>query len=257
MHKKTVLITGSTSGIGLGIAKAFAEKGYNIVFNGLEANGAAIAAGVALQYKAEHIFSPVNMLDTDGLKSLVYAAIQRFGTLDVLVNNAGIQHVSPVEHFDTARWNDVLAVNLSAPFHLIKAVWPYMKKNNFGRIINIASAHGLVASENKSAYVASKHGLIGLTKTAALEGAAHNITCNAVCPGYVHTPLVQQQITGRAGEYGLTEEQAAEKLFLSKHAIKQFIPVEAIAAIALFLASPEAYAVTGGAFPVDAGWVAQ
>ncbi|HWB25651.1 MAG TPA: 3-hydroxybutyrate dehydrogenase [Chitinophagaceae bacterium] len=257
MHTKTALITGSTSGIGLGIANAFAEKGYNIMFNGLEQDGSEIAAAIALQYTVAYSFSPVNMLDTDGLENLVDETVQRFGSVDVLVNNAGIQHVSPIEHFDAGKWNDVIAVNLTAPFHLTKAVWPYMKKQQYGRIINIASAHGLFASENKSAYVASKHGIIGLTKTAALEGAAFNITCNAICPGYVNTPLVQKQITDRAAEYGLTEEQSAEKYFLSKHAVKKFIPVETIAAMAVFLASPGAYAVTGGSFPVDAGWGAQ
>jgi 3-hydroxybutyrate dehydrogenase len=254
---KTLIITGSTSGIGLGIAKTFAEKGYNIVFNGLEPNGADIAAAVANEYAIEHIFSPVNMLDADGLRHLVDEAFIRFRSVDVLVNNAGIQYVSPIEQFPENKWNDIIAINLTAPFHLIKAVWPYMKSNKFGRIINIASAHGLFASENKSAYVASKHGVIGLTKTAALEGAPFNITCNAICPGYVNTPLVQKQVTDRAVANGITEEESAEKYFLSKHAVKKFIPIQSIADIAVFLAAPSAYAITGGSFSVDAGWASQ
>ncbi len=257
MNTKTALITGSTSGIGLGIAKAFAEKGYNIIFNGLEQNGADIANDVASQHKVNYIFSPANMLDAEGLRALVVQSADRFGTIDVLVNNAGIQYVSPIENFPENKWNDIIAVNLTAPFHLTKAAWPYMKKNNYGRIINIASAHGLFASINKSAYVASKHGIIGLTKTTALEGAALNITCNAICPGYVKTPLVQKQITDQARINNISEEEAAEKFFLSKHAVKEFIPIQSIAGMAVFLASPDAYAITGGSFSVDAGWGAQ
>jgi len=254
---KTAFITGSTSGIGLGIAKAFADKGYNIVFNGLEPNGAEIAEGVAADYKINHIFSSVNMLDVEGLKTLVDESAKHFGTVDVLVNNAGIQYVAPIEEFPANKWNDIIAVNLTAPFHLIKAAWPYMKKNGYGRIVNIASAHGLFASENKSAYVASKHGIIGLTKTAALEGAPFNITCNAICPGYVNTPLVQKQVTDRAAANNITEDQSAEKFFLSKHAVKEFIPIQTIADTAVFLASPGSHAITGASFSVDGGWGAQ
>lgn len=170
MERKTVLITGSTSGIGLGLSKSFAEKGYNIIFNGLEQKGAEIANEIALQYQIDHTFSSADMLDPEGLRDLVHQSAQRFGTIDVLINNAGIQHVSPIEYFPENKWNEVIAVNLTAAFHLIKAVWPYMKKNNYGRIINIASAHGLFASEYKSAYVAAKHGLIGLTKQSLWKG---------------------------------------------------------------------------------------
>ena len=257
MKNKTILITGSTSGIGLGIAKTFAAAGHTIIFNGLEKEGADIAAGIAGQYKIEYAFFPTNMLDAKGLKDLVDQSAERFGGIDVLINNAGIQFVSPVEDFPEDKWNDIIAINLTGPFHLIKAVWPYMKKNNGGRIVNIASAHGLFASENKSAYVASKHGIIGLTKTVALEGAPYHITCNAICPGYVKTPLLQKQITDKAVLYKLSEEEIAEKYFLFKHAIKEFIPVQAIADMAMLLASPGANTITGAVLPIDAGWSAQ
>ncbi|MEP7258864.1 MAG: 3-hydroxybutyrate dehydrogenase [Flavitalea sp.] len=257
MHNKTVLITGSASGIGLGMARTFAAAGYSVIFHGLEKEGPVIAAEIAAQYAIEHAFFASNLLDAKGLKYMVDQSAERFGGIDVLINNAGIQFVSPVEDFPEDKWNDVLAVNLTAPFHLIKAVWPYMKKNNYGRIINIASAHGLFASENKSAYVASKHGIIGLTKTVALEGAPFHITCNAICPGYVKTPLLQKQITDKAQLYNLSEEESAEKYFLFKHAVKEFVTPQAIADMAMLLASPGANTITGASLSVDAGWSAQ
>ncbi len=255
--KRTVLITGSTSGIGLGIAEAFARAGCNLVFNGLEANGADIASSLAAKYGVEHFFSPANMLDPAALREMVQVATDRFGAVDVLVNNAGIQHVAPIEAFPEQKWEQIIAINLTAAFHLSKAVWPKMKEQRFGRIINIASAHGLFASEYKSAYVAAKHGIVGFTKTAALEGAPHGITCNAVCPGYVKTPLVEKQIADQARVHGLPEQEVVSKVILAKQAIKEFVPVETLAALCLFLASDAAATMTGTAIPVDGGWSAQ
>jgi 3-hydroxybutyrate dehydrogenase len=257
MQKLTTLITGSTSGIGLAIAKAFAKRGHNIVFNGLEANGAEIAQEVATEHNVNMLFSPANMLYPDQLREMVDKAIDKFRTINILVNNAGIQHVSPIESFPEEKWNAILAINLSAAFHLTKAVWPVMKKDLFGRIINIASVHGLFASEYKSAYVAAKHGMIGLTKTAALEGATCGITCNAICPGYVKTPLVEKQIGDQAKAHNLPEDEVIRKVILVKQAIKEFVPAETIAELCLFLASETARTITGTSIPVDGGWSAQ
>ena len=254
---KNILITGSTSGIGLGIARAFAAQGYNIAFNGLEPNGAEIAQQVADEFKIGHTFSPANLMQPSAIRDMVAGATAAFGTIDVLVNNAGIQYVAPIDEFPDEKWDAIIAVNLSAAFHVTKAVWPGMKANKFGRIVNIASAHGLRASEFKSAYVAAKHGLVGFTKTMALEGAPYNITCNAICPGYVDTPLVEQQIPQQAKAHNMTEKEVIEKVFLERHAVKEFIPVELLAQTALFLASPQASTITGIAMPVDAGWTAQ
>jgi 3-hydroxybutyrate dehydrogenase len=255
--KRTVLITGSTSGIGLAIARTFAAKGHNIIFNGLEANGADIAAQTATEFGIDYLFSPCNVLDPQQIEEMVKQAVAKFTTIDILVNNAGIQFVSPVQDFPLEKWNAIIGINLTAPFLFTKAVWPFMQQQKFGRIINIASAHGLVASEYKSAYVASKHGVIGFTKTMALEGAPHNITCNAVCPGYVHTPIVENQIGDQMKAHGLSREEVIEKVMLSKQAIKSFIPIELIANTVAFLAADEATTITGTAIPVEGGWTAQ
>lgn len=257
MNNKTVLITGSTSGIGLAVAKAFATEKYNIVFNGLEADGATIAAETATTYQVDHWFSPANMLDPAALRDMVHIAAEKFGTIDVLVNNAGIQYVSPIEEFPEEKWNQIIAINLTAAFHLTKAVWPLMKARQWGRIINIASAHGLFASEFKSAYVAAKHGIVGFTKTAALEGAGIGITCNAVCPGYVKTPLVEKQLADQARTHQLSEKEVISKIILAKQAIKEFVPAETIGAMCVFLASDLAATITGTALPLDGGWSAQ
>lgn len=257
MKKKTVLITGSTSGIGLGIAKGFAAKGYQLVFNGLEANGASIAAEVAGEHGVDYMFSASNMLDPDALKSMIVEATAMFGGIDILINNAGIQHVAPIESFPDNKWYDIIGINLHAAYHLTKAVWPYMKQQQFGRIINIASAHGLVASEFKSAYVAAKHGLVGFTKTAALEGAPFNITCNAICPGYVKTPLVEKQVADQALAHGIPESEVAAKIMLHKQAVKSFVPVEVLAEMALLLAAEGSGTITGTTIPLDGGWSAQ
>ena len=257
MTKRTVLITGSTSGIGLAIARNFAAKKHNIIFNGREANGAEIAGATAKEFGIDHLFHPCNVLDPKQIEDMVQQAVSKFGTIDILVNNAGIQFVSPVQDFPLEKWNNIIGINLTAPFLFTKAVWPYMQKQQFGRIINIASAHGLVASEYKSAYVASKHGVIGFTKTTALEGAPHNITVNAVCPGYVHTPIVENQIGDQMKAHGLSREEVIEKVMLSKQAIKSFIPIELIANTVAFLAADEATTITGTAIPVEGGWTAQ
>lgn len=254
---RTVLITGSTSGIGLGIAREFAREKYNIVFNGLEAEGPQLAAGVAKEFGIKTMHSAANMLRPDEIKQLAEESIRTFGRIDVLVNNAGIQYVSPVEDFPDEKWNAIIGINLTSAFHTTKHVWKNMKEQKFGRIINIASAHGLVASEFKSAYVAAKHGLVGFTKTIALEGAPFNITANAICPGYVRTPLVEKQIKDQARAHNMPESEVISKVMLYKQAVKDFVPVETLGKLAVFLASDSAATITGTAIPVDGGWNAQ
>ncbi|GAB4397158.1 MAG: 3-hydroxybutyrate dehydrogenase [Microscillaceae bacterium] len=254
---KTALITGSTSGIGLGIAEVFAQAGYQICFNGLEKNGAEIAESVGQQFGVKTMFSPANLLQPESIQEMVQKATETLGPIDVLVNNAGVQYVAPVDEFPVEKWNLIIGVNMSAVFLCAKAVWPGMKARNFGRIINITSAHGLRASEFKSAYVTSKHGVTGLTKVLALEGAPFNITCNAICPGYVRTPLVEGQIADQAKAHNMTEEEVVEKVMLKKQAIKNFVKVETIGKLALFLASEDAGTITGDSIPVDGGWTSQ
>ena len=254
---KTAIITGSTSGIGLGLAQAFAANGYNLVFNGLEKNGAEIAAEVAKENGIEAFFSPANMLKPEMVREMVTLAEARFGQVDVLINNAGVQHVAPIDEFPEAKWDLIIGVNLSSAFHTSKAVWPGMKKRGFGRIINIASVHGIRASEYKAAYVAAKHGIIGLTKVLALEGAPLGITCNAICPGYVRTPLVEGQIEDQARSHGMSEKEVVEKVMLRKQAVKDFVPIELLGEMALLLASEEAKTLTGTTQVIDGGWSAQ
>lgn len=254
---KTILITGSTSGIGLGIARAFAAQGHSIVFNGLEPDGAEIAKNVADEYGIGYLFSPANMMKPEEIRGLAAAALDKFGRVDILINNAGIQYVAPVDEFPEDKWDAIIAINLTAAFHLTKAVWPAMKANKWGRVINIASAHGLVASEFKSAYVTAKHGIVGFTKTIALEGAPFGITANAICPGYVHTPIIDKQIADQMKVHNMTAEEVVQKVMLEKQAIKDFISIDTIAQTALFMASDAAATLTGVALPVDGGWTAQ
>ncbi len=254
---KTVLITGSTSGIGLATAKAFAAKGYNVVFNGLEPNGAEIAEQVAKEFGVDYIFSPANMLDVAAIKAMVQEALDKFTNIDVVVNNAGIQYVAPLENFPEEKWDAIIGVNLNSAFHVTKAVWPSMRARKSGRIINVSSAHGLVASPFKSAYVAAKHGVIGFTKVLALEGGPYGITANAICPGYVHTPIVEKQIPDQMKAHNMTREEVINDVFLAEHAIKEFVSLDTIAESILFLGDSVAAAtITGISLPLDAGWTA-
>jgi 3-hydroxybutyrate dehydrogenase len=255
---KTALVTGSTSGIGLAIAQALAREGANVMLNGfgeapaIDTLKKEIAAqGVAVEYRPADIGKP------EQVASLIEAAAGCFGSIDILVNNAGIQHVAPVEDFAAAKWDAVIATNLSACFHAIAAALPAMKARGWGRILNIASAHGLVASANKAAYVAAKHGLLGLTKVVALETARTAVTCNAICPGWVLTPLVQRQIDARASELGLSSEQAKAELLAEKQPSMEFVRPEEIGALAAFLCSPAANQIRGASYVIDGGWTAQ
>jgi 3-hydroxybutyrate dehydrogenase len=254
---KTALITGSTSGLGLGIARKFAEAGYAILFNGLEKDGQEIANAVGKEFNVNIFYSAANLLNPSEINEMIKEGTSKLGNVDVLINNAGVQYVSPIEDFPTEKWNNIISVNLTAAFHTTKGVWNDMKEKKSGRIINIASAHALVASEYKAAYVASKHGLVGLTKVLALEGAPFGITANAICPGYVKTPLVEKQIAEQAKSHGIPEEEVIQKIMLAKHPIKDFISSDSIGALALFLASDAASMITGTAIPIDGGWSAQ
>lgn len=254
---KTVLITGSTSGIGLGIAREFAKAGYNISFNGLEKNGAEIAAEVGREFGIKTFFSGANLLQHAEIEKYIGETEKNLGPIDILVNNAGMQFVAPIEEFPIAKWDAIIGLNLTAAFHTTHLVLGGMKKRGWGRIINIASAHGLVASEFKSAYVAAKHGLVGLTKVTALEGAPFGITANSVCPGYVDTPLVRGQVADQAKTHNMSEEEVIAKVMLVKHAVKKFVTTESLGALCVFLASEHADLITGTAIPVDGGWNAQ
>jgi 3-hydroxybutyrate dehydrogenase len=254
---KTAIVTGSTSGIGLGIARALAADGANIVMNGLgtEADNAAAIQAVAA-HGTRVAFDPANMLRNNQIADLVTNCEKAFGSVDILVNNAGIQHVSPIEDFPIEKWDAIIAINLTSAFHAVRTAIPGMKTRKFGRIINVCSAHSLVASPFKTAYVAAKHGLAGFTKAVALEVAEHGITSNAISPGFVWTPLVEKQIPDLAKSKGITEE-AAKKELLAKQPTQQFVTVEQVAAIAVFLASPGASAITGANYTIDGGWTAE
>jgi len=255
---QVAVVTGSTSGIGLGIARALAEAGASIVINGL-GRADEIEATVAelKQYDVAVDYDPANLLLGESAAELVAATIERHGRIDILINNAGIQHVSPIEDFPLDKWEAIQSLNLGAAFHTIRAAVPAMKAAGAGRIINVASAHGLVASPFKSAYVAAKHGVLGLTKTVALETARQGITCNAICPGYVWTPLVEAQIEDTARARGLDRTRVIEDVLLAAQPSKRFATVEEIGALALFLAGPMAASINGAAIPVDGGWTAQ
>ena len=256
---KTAVVTGSTSGIGLGVAKALAQQGASVMINGFGDAGEIEAIRESLERLSG---SPAGYQDADMSKpaevaALIMSAERAFGKGDILVNNAGIQHLAPVEEFPADKWDAIIAINLSSSFHSIRAALPGMKKRGWGRIINIASAHGLVASVNKAAYVAAKHGLIGLTKTVALETAPTGVTCNAICPGWVLTPLVQKQIDALSARDRMTESEAKTKLLAEKQPSHEFATPDQIGGIAVFLCSDAAAQMRGAALTVDGGWTAQ
>ena len=255
---KVSLVTGSTSGIGLGIARALAEAGSAVVLNGLgvDTEIAKTRQQVAADFGVTVGYSPADMTRPDSIAEMIATTLAEHGRLDVLVNNAGIQYVAPLEQFPVEKWDAILAINLSSAFHTTRAALPAMRKNKFGRVINIASAHGLVASPFKAAYVAAKHGVVGLTKVTALETAEEGITCNAICPGYVYTPLVEAQIEGQAKAHGISREQVIRDVLLAQQPNKRFAGVEELGALTVFLASDAAASITGIALPVDGGWTA-
>jgi 3-hydroxybutyrate dehydrogenase len=256
---KAAVITGSTSGIGLGIARSLAGAGANIMFNGFGASSELDVTRAAFEqdFKVRTAYSAADMSNPDDIAAMIHAARTAFGQIDILVNNAGIQHVEAVETFPVAKWNAIIAVDLSAAFHTIRAVVPEMKARGWGRIINIASAHGLVASPFKSAYVAAKHGIVGLTKTVALELAEHGITVNSICPGYVLTPLVEMQIPETARARMLTEEQVVHDIILHAQPTHKFVTTEEVGALSVFLCQDAAKSITGAALPIEGGWTAQ
>ena len=256
---KTALITGSTSGIGLGIAHALAAEGANIVFNGFgdAAEIARLQQQTAADHQVETFYSSADMTKPDEIAQMMQDAAARFGNVDILVNNAGIQHVANIEDFPVERWDAVIAINLTSAFHTTRLALPGMRAKNWGRIINIASAHGLVGSAGKSAYVAAKHGIVGLTKVTALETAQTGITCNAICPGWVLTPLVQKQVDARAAAQGISIDQAKRDLVSEKQPSGEFITPEQLGALAVFMCSDAATQVRGVAWNMDGGWVAQ
>ena len=252
---KTALVTGSTSGIGLGIAQALAAQGAKVMLNGfgdIEAAKAAVAVhGQPVSYHGADMTKPAE------IEAMVRACEAEFGGVDILVNNAGIQHVAFVEDFPVERWDSIIAINLSSAFHTMRLALPGMKARNWGRVINVASAHGLVASAGKSAYVAAKHGIVGLTKAAALEAATTGVTVNAICPGWVLTPLVQMQVDARAAQDGVDNEEAKRRLLAEKQPSLEFVTPEQLAGLAVFLCSPAANNVRGVAWNMDGGWTAQ
>lgn len=257
LKDKTVVITGSTSGIGLGLAQGFAKTGANIVMNGFGDADEIEAIRQSLEAQGSQvIYHPADMTKPDEIEDLIQSTVQSFGSVDILVNNAGIQKVAPIDEFPLDKWDDIVAINMSSAFHTIRAALPHMKQAGWGRVINIASAHGLVASPYKSAYVSAKHGILGMTKAVALEVAEQNITCNAICPGYVKTPLVDAQITDTAQARGITEEEVIRDVLLKAQWTKKFVTVEELAEVALFLCSGGAQNMTGIALPVDGGWTA-
>lgn len=256
---KVAVITGSTSGIGLGIARALATAGAHIVLNGLGDHDEIESIRATLQKNSgvRVAYNDANLLDPKGASGLVEKSLDEFGHVDILVNNAGIQHVSPIESFPVEKYDAIIALNLSSAFHTIRAAFGSMKAVGFGRIINVASAHGLIASPFKSAYVAAKHAIVGLTKTVALEGAEHGITCNAICPGYVWTPLVENQIEDTAKARGISRDEVIRNVLLAAQPNKRFATVEELGALSVFLSGPGGASITGTALPVDGGWTAQ
>jgi len=256
---KTALVTGSSSGIGLGIATRLAAEGANLVLNGFGDPGdiERLRAQLAAAHGVDVVYDGADMTKPEAIAAMLRNAIARFGAVDILVNNAGIQHVAPVDEFPLDKWDAIIAINLSSSFHTVRAALPAMKARRWGRIVNIASAHALVASPFKSAYVAAKHGVAGFTKTVALEVAEHGITVNAICPGYVLTPLVEKQIPDTAKARGISEEAVKRDVLLAAQPTKKFVSVEEIAGLAAFLCSQEASSITGAVLSMDGGWTAQ
>ncbi|BBF80758.1 3-hydroxybutyrate dehydrogenase [Asticcacaulis excentricus] len=255
---KTALVTGSTSGIGLAIARKLASKGAKVMLNGMgdAAEIEKLRADMAAEFGVEVAFNGADLTKVEAIEALITDTTQTLGGLDILVNNAGIQLVSPIEDFPVDKWNMIIALNLSAAFHTTRLSFKGMKDRGWGRIINIASAHALVASPFKAAYVAAKHGIAGLTKTIALEGAEHGVTCNAICPGYVLTPLVEKQIPDTAKARGLTEEQVIKDVLLAAQPTKKFVETDDIAELVVFLSSDAARSITGALQSIDGGWTA-
>jgi 3-hydroxybutyrate dehydrogenase len=258
LQGKTAIVTGSTSGIGLGIAEGFARGGANVVLNGF---GDAVQiektrADLAHSTNAKIVYSPADMSKPRAIEQMVRQTVDTFGAVDIMVNNAGIQYVAPIEEFPDEKWDAILAINLSSAFHATKFVLPVMRQKGWGRVINIASAHALVASPYKAAYVAAKHGVLGLTKVTALETAEDGITCNAICPGYVLTPLVDKQIDDQAKAHGIPRDKVISDVLLKNQPNKRFVEVAELAALAVFLCTDNGASVTGAALPMDGGWTA-
>ena len=258
LRGKVALVTGSTSGIGLGVARALAHSGASVVLNGFAASEAVAAEVAAIEndFGVPAIHHSADMAKPGEIADLMGKTLDAFGRLDILVNNAGIQYVAKLEEFPVEKWDAILAINLSSAFHTTRMALPIMRRNGYGRIVNIASAHALVGSPFKAAYVAAKHGLLGLTKVTALETAEDGITCNAICPGYVYTPLVETQIEGQAKSHGIPRDQVIRDVLLAQQPNKRFASVEEIGALTVFLATEAAASITGTALPVDGGWTA-
>lgn len=259
LNGKAAIVTGSTSGIGLGIARALAQQGANILLNGLGERSEieALTTMLSTEYKVDVAYSAADMSRPEQVAQMIAQCAERFGAVDILVNNAGIQHTAPIEEFADEKWEQILAINLSSAFYGIKAALPHMQRRGWGRIVNIASAHGLVASATKSAYVAAKHGLVGLSKVVALETARSRVTCNAICPGWVLTPLVQKQIDAAAARDGISNNEAKMKLLAQKQPSLEFATPEQIGAAVVFLCSPAADQIRGTSISIDGGWTAQ
>lgn len=250
--KKTAIVTGAASGIGLSIARRLSDEGYNVVMADINEEQGSKMAG-----EFDAFFVKADLSKAEGCKNLIEAAVAHFGSVDVLVNNAGIQHVCPIEEFPEEKWSFIINLMLTAPFLLTKYAWPYMKKNSWGRVVNVSSVHGLRASEFKAAYVSAKHGLMGLTKVAALEGGKDGITVNTICPAYVRTPLVDGQVDDQAKAHGIPREEVIEKIMLKKAAVKRMIEPDEIGDIVMYLCSDAAGCMTGVDFTIDCGWTAQ
>jgi 3-hydroxybutyrate dehydrogenase len=255
---KVSIVTGSTSGIGLGIARALAAAGSDVILNGFGRPDEIARAQqeISTAFGVSALYAPADMTKPETISAMIEMALDRFGRIDVLVNNAGIQHVAPIDQFPVEKWDAILSINLSSAFHTTRLALAAMRKNKWGRIVNIASAHGLVGSPFKSAYVAAKHGIIGLTKVVALETAEQGITCNAVCPGYVYTPLVEAQVESQAKAHGIPRDEVIRDVLLAQQPNKKFATVEELGALVTFLASDAAASITGAALPVDGGWTA-